>query len=159
MKSLLGVVLLGLAVAAGFAFHAAVSARENCLGPDRFARFVEDKGDKKVEPRVFELRTYYAKPGKMKALHARFRDHTNKLFDKHGMTIIGFWSPTDEKAAEEKLIYILAYPSREAAKKSWDDFRADAEWKKVVEESEKDGKLVDHVDSVYMNPTDYSPLK
>jgi hypothetical protein len=149
MKTLLGAVLVGLAAAAGFAVHAAVAARDA----------KDDKGDKKVETRVFELRTYFAKPGKMKALHARFREHTNKLFDKHGMTIIGFWSPSDEKAAEEKLIYILAYPTREAAKKSWDEFRADADWKKVVDESEKDGKLVEKVESVYMNPTDYSPLK
>ena len=123
----------------------------------------EDKQDKaeakKVDTRVFELRTYYAAPGKMKALHARFRDHTNKLFAKHGMTIIGFWSPIDEKQAEEKLIYILAFPSKEAADKSWKAFRDDPDWKKVREESEKDGKLVEKVESVYLNPTDYSPIK
>jgi hypothetical protein len=147
MKSLLGVAVVALAVAAGFAVHAAVADSKG------------DKGDKKVDPRVFELRTYYAMPGKMQALHARFRDHTNKLFEKHGMTIIGFWSPTDEKKAEEQLIYILAFPSKEAATKSWKAFQDDPDWKKAKDESEKDGKLVDHVVSVYMNPTDYSPLK
>src|SRR5579863_4105421 len=76
------------------------------------------QGEKKVETRVFEMRTYYAEPGKMKALHARFRDHTNALFKKHGMDIIGFWVPIDPKEAEEKLVYILAYPSKEAAEKS-----------------------------------------
>src|SRR5580704_3867694 len=82
----------------------------------------EAEGDKKVETRVFEMRTYYAHPGKMQALHARFRDHTNKLFVKHGMTLIGYWNPIDEKQAEQKLIYILAFPSKEAADKSWHDF-------------------------------------
>ena len=65
------------------------------------------------ENRVFEMRTYYAHPGKMKALHARFRDHTCKLFEKHGMTVIGFWSPIDKDKSEEVLVYILAYPSKE----------------------------------------------
>jgi hypothetical protein len=116
-------------------------------------------GGKKVETRVFELRTYYAAPGKMEALHARFRDHTCKLFEKHGMTIIGFWSPTDPKQAEQKLIYVLAFPSRAAAAKSWKAFGADPEWQRVKTASEKDGKLVERVESVYMNPTDYSPLK
>jgi len=105
------------------------------------------------------MRTYYAEPGKMTALHARFRDHTNKLFKKHGMTLIGFWSPTDAKAAQEKMVYILAYPSKEAADKSWKAFRSDPDWQKALKESEKDGKLVSKVDSVYLNPTDYSPIK
>jgi hypothetical protein len=120
----------------------------------------DDKQDpQKVNTRVFELRTYTANPGKMKALHARFRDHTNKLFVKHGMTIIGFWSPTDPAAAEEKLVYILAFPSKEAADKSWKAFREDPDWIKAKTESEKDGVLVKKVESVYLNPTDYSPLK
>jgi NIPSNAP protein len=115
--------------------------------------------DKQKESRVFELRTYYAAPGKMEALHKRFRDHTCKLFEKHGMTIVGFWSPTDRKEAEKKLIYILAYPSKAAADKSWQAFRDDPDWQKARAESERDGKLVERVDSVYMNPTDYSPMK
>ena len=117
------------------------------------------KGGKKVDARVFELRTYYAAPGKMEALHARFREHTNKLFEKHGMTIIGFWVPTDPKEAEEKLVYILAFPSREAATKSWEAFRNDPAWVEAKKESEKDGVLVKKVDSVFLNPTDYSPIK
>src|SRR6476620_2076632 len=87
------------------------------------------RGGKKVDTRVFEMRTYYAPPGKMDALHARFRDHTNKLFEKHGMTLIGFWSPIDAKQAEEKMVYILAFPSKEAAEKSWKDFGNDPDWK------------------------------
>ncbi len=119
----------------------------------------EVQGGKKVDNRVFELRTYYAAPGKMEALHARFRDHTNKLFEKHGMTLIGFWSPLDAADAEKRMIYILAFPSKEAADKSWKDFQSDPDWKAVKAASEKDGKLVTKVDSVYMKATDYSPIK
>jgi hypothetical protein len=105
------------------------------------------------------MRTYYAHPGKMNALHARFRDHTNKLFVKHGMTLIGYWSPIDPNQAEQKLIYILAYPSKEVADKSWEAFRKDPDWNAARKASEKDGPLVAKVESVYMNPTDYSPIK
>jgi hypothetical protein len=119
----------------------------------------EAKGNEKVDDRVFELRTYYAAPDKMAALQARFRDHTCKLFEKHHMTIIGFWNPTDAQQAQQKLIYLLAFPSREAAAKSWQGFGADPQWKAAKEASEKDGKLVDKVESVYLRPTDYSPLK
>ena len=117
------------------------------------------QGGKNVDSRVFEMRTYYAAPGKMNALHARFRDHTNKLFVKHGMTLIGYWTPIDPKEAEVKLIYILAYPSKDAATKSWKDFQNDPDWKTAKAASEKDGKLVAKVESVFMNPTDYSPIK
>src|SRR5262249_49959319 len=109
--------------------------------------------------RVFEMRTYYANPGKMQALHARFRDHTNKLCEKHGMTIIGCWVPTDPKEAEEKMVYILAYPNRAAADKAWKAFREDPVWQAAKAASEKDGVLVKKVESVYLNPTDYSPIK
>jgi hypothetical protein len=117
------------------------------------------RGDEKVDTRIFELRTYHAAPGKMEALQARFRNHTCKLFEKHRMTIIAFWNPTDAQQAKRKLIYLLAFPSKEAAAKSWKDFGADPEWKSVKEASEKNGKLVERIESVYMNPTDYSPLK
>lgn len=112
--------------------------------------------------RVFEMRTYYASPGKLEALHARFRDHTTKLFEKHGMTNVGYWVPIDGQtgaASGNTLVYILSYPSLEARKKSWDDFQNDPAWKSVKETSEKDGKLVDKVDSVFLSPTDYSAIK
>ena len=118
-----------------------------------------EQGERKANARVFELRTYTAAPGKMDALNARFRDHTCKLFEKHGMTNIGYWNPADAKEGEQKLIYILAFPNREAANKSWNDFRADSEWKTVQKASETNGKLVTKVESVFLNPTDYSPLK
>ena len=110
--------------------------------------------------RCFELRTYYAAPGKLEELHARFRNHTMKLFKKHGMEVVGFWGPTDkEKGSENTLVYILAFPSREARAKSWSAFRGDPEWQAVAKESEKNGKLTEKIDSVIMMATDYSPLK
>ena len=124
-----------------------------------FLAAVGQAGEQNVN-RVFEIRTYYANPGKMEALHARFRNHTCKLFQKHGITLIGFWSPTDAKDAEERMIYVLAFPSREAADKSWKEFRADPEWIKAKAESEKDGTpLVKKLDSVFLKATDYSPVK
>jgi hypothetical protein len=119
----------------------------------------EKEKKKKMDDRVFEMRTYHAAPGKMKALHARFRDHTCALFRKHGITNVGYWSPIDPKDADKKLVYILAYPSKAAADKSWDAFRKDPVWIKAKADSETGGTLVDKVDSVYLNPTDYSPLK
>ena len=110
--------------------------------------------------RVFEMRTYYAAEGKMTALHARFRDHTNKLFVKHGMTLIGYWTTMDPKKGDpDKLIYILAYPSKEAAATSWRDFQADPDWIAPKAASERVGKRVAKVESVFLNPTDYSPIK
>ena len=111
------------------------------------------------DTRVFELRTYHANPGKMAALHARFRDHTCKLFEKHGMSLIGFWSPIEKDKAEEVMVYLLAFPSKEAADKAWKAFRADPDWTKAKADSEKDGPLVKKVDSVFLSPTDYSKLK
>lgn len=112
------------------------------------------------DSRCFEMRTYYALPGKFEAMHARFRDHTCALFKKHGMELIGFWIPTDkDKGADNKLIYILAHKSREAAKKSWDAFVNDPEWKKARDASEANGKIVEKAESVYMSATDYSEMK
>jgi NIPSNAP len=109
--------------------------------------------------RVFEIRTYTAEPGKLDALHARFRDHTLAIFKKHNMTSVGYFAPTDEPLSKNTLTYILSFPSREAATKSWAEFRADPEWQRVSKESEANGKLVNHVDSVFAQATDYSPLK
>jgi hypothetical protein len=112
------------------------------------------------DSRCFELRTYHAAPGKFEAMHARFRDHACALFKKHGMELIGFWVPTDkDKGADSTLIYIVAHKSREEAKKSWDAFRDDPEWKKAKAESEANGKLVEKAESVFLSATDYSPMK
>jgi NIPSNAP len=109
--------------------------------------------------RVFEIRTYTANEGKLSDLHARFRNHTLRLFEKHGMTNVGYWSPEDAPLSSNTLIYILAHDSRDAAKKSWDDFRQDPEWQKVQKESEASGKIVAKIDAVFMRTTDYSPMK
>lgn len=106
--------------------------------------------------RIFEMRTYHTHPGRLDALNARFRDHTNKLFVKHGMDLVGYWTPVDKA---DTLVYILAYPSREAREASWKAFQADPDWKSAREASEKDGKIVDKVESVFLNPTDYSPIR
>jgi hypothetical protein len=112
-----------------------------------------------AQQRVFEIRTYTTEEGRLDALNARFRNHTMKLFAKHGMTNIGYWTPEDAPLSRNTLIYILAHPSREAAKKNWDDFRNDPDWKKVRDESEVSGKIVNKVESVFLDATDYSPLK
>ena len=110
--------------------------------------------------RVFELRTYTTHPGKLDDLHKRFRDHTNRLFRKHGMDLVAYWTPQDEKDGKaDTLIYVIAFPSRDAAKASWQAFQSDPEWQKVRAESEQNGKIVKEVKSVYMDPTDYSPIK
>jgi hypothetical protein len=112
------------------------------------------------DSRCFELRTYTAAPGKLDALHARFRDHTTGLFRKHGMTVVGYWVPRDkDKGADNTLVYILAYPDCAAREKAWQAFRADPEWVRVRDASEAAGKLVEKADSVLMTATDYSPMK
>jgi hypothetical protein len=120
----------------------------------------------KIEPpstaphRVFELRTYHTNDGKLADLHKRFRDHTSDLLKKHGAELIGFWTPQDDKDGKgSKLIYLVAFPDRDAAKKTWKEFGDDPEWKKVRAESHKDGVLVGKVESVFLEPTDYSPIK
>lgn len=109
--------------------------------------------------RVFELRTYTCYEGKLPDLLARFRNHTTRIFEKHGMTNIAYWVPQDAPASQNTLIYIIAHASREAAKKNWDEFRQDPEWQKVQKDSEANGKIVSKVESVFMDPTDFSPIK
>jgi hypothetical protein len=114
--------------------------------------------------RAFELRIYKCEPGRLPNLHARFRDHTLKLFTKHGMTNVGYWTPLDAaQGADDTLIYILAHKSREAAAASFKAFREDPHWVAVRKASEEKagGSLTvkDGVTSVFMKPTDYSPTK
>jgi hypothetical protein len=111
--------------------------------------------EKPRDTRLFELRTYHAEPGKLDALLTRFRDHTCKLFEKHGMTNVGYWVPADNK--DNLLIYLLAYPDRAARDAAWKDFGADEDWKKAAAASEVNGKLVGKVDQLYLNETDFSP--
>ncbi len=109
--------------------------------------------------RIFELRTYTANPGRLDALNSRFRDHTIRIFEKHGMTNIGYWTPQDAPLSENTLIYVLAHDSRNAAEASWKAFGGDPEWQRVAEESQRDGRIVEKVDRVWMDATDYSQLK
>ena len=109
--------------------------------------------------RVFEIRTYHTLPGRLDALHKRFREHTMKIFEKHGMTNVAYWTFEDSPAKESTLIYVISHASREQAKKNWDEFRADPEWQKVAAESNVNGNIVTKVDSVFADATDYSPLK
>ena len=112
---------------------------------------------KQTATTVYELRVYHAAPGKLAELLARFRDHTNKLFEKHGMKAIAYWTPLDEPEKGNMLIYILQHPSREASVANWKAFQDDPEWKRVKEESEANGKLAEKIDSTYMALTDFSP--
>lgn len=109
--------------------------------------------------RIFEMRTYTAHPGRLDALNARFRNHTTRIFEKHGMTNVGYWTPREAPLAENTLLYILAHDSREAGQASWDAFRADPEWAQVAEESQRDGRIVQSVDVLWLEPTDYSKIK
>jgi hypothetical protein len=111
------------------------------------------------QERVFELRTYTSHEGKLPDIVNRFRDHTRTYFDRHGMTSIGYWTPQDAPTSQNTLIYIIAHPSRDAAKKNWDSFRADPDWQKARDASEANGKIVAKIDSVFLTPTSYSGIK
>lgn len=111
--------------------------------------------DRRSVSQVFEMRIYHPAPGKAAALHARFRDHTVNLFRRHGMENVGYWNPVDP--ADERLFYLLGYPSREARDASWKAFGADPEWQAAWKASEVDGKLVARVESTFHQLTDYSP--
>ncbi len=109
--------------------------------------------------KVYELRIYKTNPGKLPALHARFRDHTCPLFKKHGIEMIGFWTLMEGDEGSGTLCYIVAFPSVEAQKAAWQAFKDDPAWKKAKADSEKDGVLVKEVTSKNMKATDYSPIR
>lgn len=109
--------------------------------------------------RVFEIRTYTTPEGKLDELHRRFREHTMGIFERHGMTNVAYWTPQDPALAGHTLIYVLAHDSRDAAAKSWAGFNADPEWKRVKAASEANGPIVTRVESIFVEATDYSPLK
>jgi hypothetical protein len=145
MKRLYGVGAIAAAFAFGF-----------------FARGVvpgEDAAHAQSGARVFELRTYTAPEGKLGELHARFRDHTLRIFQKHGMQNVAYFAPQDAPLSGNTLIYLLAHSSREAARQSWAAFAKDPEWQKVAQESQVNGKIVASVESVFLDATDYSPMK
>ncbi len=115
----------------------------------------------KEESHVYELRTYYTLEGRLPALNARFKDHTLKLFEKHGMKNVVYGTPIekDGKPVGDKLVYLLAHKSQEAAQASFAAFGKDPEWVAARDASEKDGKIVSKVESQFLVPTDYSPMK
>ena len=110
--------------------------------------------------RVFELRTYTTNPGMLATLNTRFRDHTMRLFEKHGMQNVGYWTPTDAPNSDNTLVYILSHKSREAAKQSWSAFGKDPEWQAVAKASEANGRILAKApEAVFIQATDYSPIK
>lgn len=144
MKKLYGVTALGAAFVLGFMVRGIVPAEP----------VVQAQSG-----RVFELRTYTAPEGKLADLHARFRNHTMRIFKNHGMENIAYFKPQDAPLSQNTLIYLIAHPSREKAKENWAAFQKDPEWQKVANESQVNGKIVAKVESVFLDPTDYSPLK
>ena len=112
-----------------------------------------------AQNKVYEMRTYTCNEGKLPDLMKRFRDHTIDIFKRHGMESVGYWVPQDPEKSKTTLIYIITHTSREQAAKNWKEFMADPEWKKVAADSELNGKIVARVDSVFMDPTDFSKLQ
>ena len=117
----------------------------------------EQTGSGQTTSPVYELRVYHTYEGKLDDLLRRFREHTVKLFEKHGIKNVAYWTPTDEPLKGKTLFYILAHPSREAAAANWKAFGDDPEWQSVREKSEANGKLVEKIDSTYLLLTDFSP--
>lgn len=152
MKAVYGVAILTLVFAAGY-LVGGIHQAQVVAAPATGAAAAQ------AEDRVFELRTYTAAESRLDALHQRFRDHTIRIFEKHGMTSIGYWVPQDPELSEHTLIYVLAHPSREAAEENWAAFLDDPEWQQVARESQRDGRIVQQVESVFMDPTDYSRLR
>jgi hypothetical protein len=114
----------------------------------------------KTSGRLYELRTYYANPGKLEDIHKRFRDHTMQIFAKHGMKVENFWGPVYKKdGSENRLVYLMSFKDRAERDAKWKEFSADPEWQKVSKESEVNGKLVEKVESVFLYETDYAPAK
>ncbi len=116
----------------------------------------QDTEAQKLNAQIYELRVYHTHPGMLDNLHQRFREHTNYLFVKHGLGLIGYWVPAAE---DNPLIYVLAFPRAEAREKSWKAFGADPEWQKVQKASEAGGPIIDKIDSTIMLPTEYSPIR
>ena len=144
MKKLSAVLAIGSAFFLGFAARGAVP-----LEPVAQAQ----------SARIFELRTYTAPEGKLAELHARFKNHTMRIFKKHGIENIAYFAPMDAPLSQNTLIYLIAHPSREAADQDWAAFQKDPEWQKVANESQVNGKIVAKVERIFMNATDYSPMK
>jgi hypothetical protein len=124
--------------------------------PGNVAKAIERAGDGMAgEGKIYELRVYHVLPGRLNALVARFRDHTDKLFAKHGMRSVAYWTALDEPTKSSTFFYILEHPSRETATLNWKAFQDDAEWKTVKVKSEENGPLVEKIDSTFLVLTDF----
>lgn len=134
-----GIVLISLTIGLGAGMLASSSAQNN--------------------GKVYELRIYTATPGNLENLHARFRDHTTRIFGKHGMKVVGYWAPTAEEERDSKMIYILEHASQQAADASWRAFGQDPEWQEVAAASNANGQILAGVERHYMTATDYSPMR
>src|SRR5213080_3219149 len=117
----------------------------------------EKSGSGQSSTAVYELRVYHTYDGKLDDLLRRFREHTMKLFEKHGMKNVAYWTPTDEPLKGKTLVYVLAHPSRDAATANWQAFGDDPEWRSVRDKSEANGKIVEKVDSTFLVLTEFSP--
>jgi len=124
-----------------------------------FCGIAVGRASQPASTKVYEMRTYTATEGKLDAVNARFRDHTQQIFARHNMKSIGYWVPSEGPMAGTTLIYILEHPSREEAKKNWAEFSADPEWQKAKAASEVNGRIVAKAESVFMTATDYSAIK
>jgi len=124
-----------------------------------FILFVAASGTALAQTRVYELRTYHCFDGKMETLKANFRDFDIRILKRHGIESVGYWVPQDPALAANTLIFMLVHPSRAAADKNWAEFVSDPEFKKLAAESMKDGPIVQKVESIYLDPADFSPLK
>ena len=134
-----------------------ISAAALVPAADLFASAKETIGAAPDASLVYELRVYHCFDGKLPDLHRRFREHTMKIFEKHGMKNIAYWTPMDEPQKSNTLYYIIAHPSREAAAANWKAFGEDPEWQAVQKASETNGKIVEKVDSTFLTLTDFSP--
>ena len=114
----------------------------------------------KTGGRLYELRTYYANPGKLEDVHKRFRDHTMRIFAKHGMKVENFWGPVYKKdGSENKLVYLMSFKDRAERDAKWKEFASDPEWQKVSKESDMNGKILEKTESIFLYETDYAPAK
>jgi len=117
------------------------------------------RADAQRSARVLEIRRYTANEGKLNDLVKRMGGGEAALFEKHGMTNVFHSVAADAPESQHTYIYVLSHESREAAKKSWDGFRNDGDWKTLRARSETAGPLVGKVESIFVNPTEYSMLK
>ena len=155
-RTLLGAVPLALLVPGGV-----LSAMESAFAPvghENLADGEQEKGGAMAGSTVvYELRVYHVTPGKLESVVARFRDDTDRIFAKHGIKSVAYWTALDEPTKSSTFFYILEHPSREAAATNWKAFQDDPEWKSVKEKSEVNGKLVEKIDSTFLTLTDFSP--